>query len=594
MMRVFRLTRVGFAIALAYWCVDSCVDAFIFREGTLIDQLLAPTPAEIWVRLAFGLAVLCASTYAQYTIDNLRDAELQIKRSEERLQLALDGADEGLWDWNIQTGEVVISDLWSNMLGYEREEMGFPLEKWFEITHADDREFVEAAMRAHLRGETEYYETRHRLKSKSGDYVWVLDKGRVVERDENGRGVRLAGTQIDISRQVRSEEERAELLEQIQKNQRLESMGVFAGGIAHDFNNILVGVLGYAELADDRVSDDLKTKEYLSEIVSSSLRLSQLCQHLLAYAGRRIVDVQSIDLVVHLRNLENLLGITVSKRASLKFDLPDTLPSIQADPIQLDQVVLNLVTNASDALENEVGTIRVALGEISCSAEDLKMSYLATELPPGQYIYLDVEDDGIGMDSQTVDRIFEPFFTTKFTGRGIGLASVLGILRGHHGALTVESTPGKGTSIRILLPVETVAADPVSPLIEEVSDANDHGLILLVDDEELVREVAREMLTQSGFDVILAKDGIEAIEIYEERGDDIDCVLLDLLMPRMGGEETFAELRRIDENVRVILASGYAKPDVIEQLSTLAFVDFLQKPFLRSTLLRTIRNALNS
>ena len=205
-----------------------------------------------------------------------------------------------------------------------------------------------------------------------------------------------------------------------------------------------------------------------------------------------------------------------------------------------------------------------------------------------------MEDDGIGMDSQTVDRIFEPFFTTKFTGRGIGLASVLGILRGHHGAVTVESTPGKGTSIRILLPVETVAADPVSPLIEEVSDANDHGLILLVDDEELVREVAREMLTQSGFDVILAKDGIEAIEIYEERGDDIDCVLLDLLMPRMGGEETFAELRRIDENVRVILASGYAKPDVIEQLSTLAFVDFLQKPFLRSTLLRTIRNALNS
>ena len=399
----------------------------------------------------------------------------------------------------------------------------------------------------------------------------------------------LIGMGIDITALKRAEEEKRRLEEQVRQTQKLESLGVLAGGIAHDFNNLLMAVLGHAELALTEISPMSAARGSLTEIATAARRAADLCRQMLAYAGKSSFALERVGLRDLVEEMAHLLKTAISKKAILNLNLERGLPPIQADPSQIRQIVMNLIINASEAIGDRSGVITVSVGATRCDEEYLRKTELREDLAPGLYVHLEVSDTGSGMDAQTRARIFEPFFSTKFTGRGLGLAAVLGIVRAHKGALKVYSEPGKGTTFKILFPAlendgNGARTDDSSPL----SDWRGTGTILLVDDEESLLALGARMLEHLGFTVLTAADGLQAVDLYRERGKGIDLVLMDLTMPHMDGAEAFGELRRLNPQVRIVLASGYSHEDVASRFAGKGLDGVLQKPY---TLLK-LREAL--
>lgn len=397
---------------------------------------------------------------------------------------------------------------------------------------------------------------------------------------------------LDTTDLVRAEEERRRLDLQVQQTQKLESLGVLAGGIAHDFNNLLVAILGNAGLALMELPPESPAWQTVLAIETAAQRAAELTRQMLAYSGKGKFVIEQLNLSRVVEEMAHLLEISVSKRAVLKYRFAPDLPAIEGDATQLRQVIMNLITNASDAIGDRSGVISVSTGLIDADAAYLKTAYMDDDLPEGQYVYLEVADTGIGMDAETAARIFDPFFTTKFTGRGLGLAAVLGIVRSHRGAIKLSTVPGRGTTFTILFPAAGPPAPPgPAPAPETASAPLPRAVILVVDDDETVRAVTRRMLELSGFTVLLAADGAEAVALYRERPG-IDLVLLDLTMPAMDGEETFRELRRLDPGVRVILTSGYSEQDAADRFAGTGLAGFIQKPYRPQDLIEKVRVAL--
>ncbi len=391
---------------------------------------------------------------------------------------------------------------------------------------------------------------------------------------------------------VRSKEQREQLEAQIQHAQKLESLGVLAGGIAHDFNNLLTGILGNADLALLDVHPDSPACGSLREIRATAQRAADLSRQMLAYSGKGSFVIEPIDLNEVVREMASLLEVSISKRAEMSYELSDSIPMVVGDATQLRQVIMNLITNASDAVGEADGTITIASEVKYCDDSYLAECYLVQDVPAGSFVSLSISDTGCGMDAETVQKIFDPFFTTKFTGRGLGLASTLGIVRGHGGAVRVSSEPGVGTTFEILLP----AGDEKLPTTErprqEAGTVAGVGTVMVVDDEETVREVAARMLEQSGLSVVKASDGLEAVAYFKDHASEVGCVLLDLTMPRMSGEETLEALREIRADVKVVFSSGYSEQEVVGRLDDESVVGFVQKPYLISKLVSTIGDAL--
>ncbi len=390
----------------------------------------------------------------------------------------------------------------------------------------------------------------------------------------------------------RVEEERREFETQIQLGQKLESLGVLAGGIAHDFNNLLTGILGNADLAIMEIGPDTSVAGHLKEIKTTAERAADLSRQMLAYSGRGSFVIEPIALNGIVTEMVHLLEVSISKKVAMRYDLDEALPDMVGDVTQIRQVIMNLITNASDAIGDEEGLITISTGWLDCERADFTGVYLDDQLEEGAYVYLEVADTGCGMDDETRKRVFDPFFTTKFTGRGRGLASAIGIIRGHKGAVRVDSKPGKGTRFRVLFPSGgEPAVRPAASHSTEV-EWEGRGTVLVVDDEEAIREVGSLMLEQAGFEVITACDGVEAVDVYRERADEITCVLLDLTMPRLGGEETYRELRQIREDVCVVLSSGYSELEVGERFEGQGVAGFVQKPYLAAELIGRVKQAI--
>jgi signal transduction histidine kinase len=388
-----------------------------------------------------------------------------------------------------------------------------------------------------------------------------------------------------------AEQERLRLEAEVRHAQKLESLGVLAGGIAHDFNNLLTGVLGNLELALMMIEPESPAHSNVKEARASAERAADLSRQMLAYSGKGSFVIQAVDLNGIVTEIGNLLEVSVSKKVALSYDLARNLPPVVADVTQLHQVVLNLITNASDSMGEDGGVVTLKTGTRFCDRAYLGGTYLDDHLPEGEYLFLEVSDTGCGMDRETMLRIFDPFFTTKFTGRGLGLASALGIVRGHSGAIKVESAPGAGTTFTVLLPV----GDPSSamPTVNEPEPVSETvtGTVLLVDDEDTVREIGMRLLEQAGFEVVGASDGCQAVDYYREHADEISCVLLDLTMPKMDGEETYRELRRIREDVRVVLSSGFSEQDVVSRFADGGIAGFIQKPYRYEKLVSEVQSA---
>ncbi|MFC2154922.1 PAS domain S-box protein [Acidobacteriota bacterium] len=509
-----------------------------------------------------------------------KQVETALRVSERRLELALESAVLGLWDHNLKTGEVIRNKRWAEMLGYTLAEIDSAAQAWKHLIHPDDLPIVEKIAKEHEEGQIPFFKVEHRLRCKTGEWKWILNWGKVVERDEEGRPVRATGTHLDISELKRKEEERVKLEALIQQTQKAESLDVMAGSIAHNFNNLLMVILGNLEMALDGVREESPLMRHMVNAEKAAKHAAELSTLMLTYVGQTKVNMQVINLSKIVEGLIEVLELALSKKAQLRFNPSPESLFFQGDMAQLRQVIMNLVTNAAEAVGDGEGTVTLSSGTVFCDRNCFRHPFINDNLSEGDYVYFDIRDTGCGMDQETLSRIFDPFFTTKFQGRGLGMAVVLGIVRAHRGSVSIKSAPGKGTTVRVMFPaVDTEEEDTREESPVKTTDWRGSGIILLVDDEKAVLEVAEAMLQRLGFSVLTAHDGLEAIEIFREKGEDIGCVLLDLLMPQMDGVETFRELRRIKEDVRVVLSSGYTEEKASELFDEAVPAGFIKKPY---------------
>ncbi len=397
---------------------------------------------------------------------------------------------------------------------------------------------------------------------------------------------------LDLTDLRRANAERDELERQLQQAQKLESLGILAGGIAHDFNNLLSGILGHADLALCDLDPADRTHEHLVAVVNSARRAAELTRELLAYSGRGQFVVDAIDLSTLAHDMVALLSLSVGGRCRLELDTGADLPAVEGDATQLRQVLMNLVLNAAESIEGDDGVVTVSTGCETVDAATRAGLVVDDAVPDGRYVALTVRDNGCGMSEEVRARIFDPFFTTKFMGRGLGLASVMGIVRGHGGAVRLTSAPGQGTTFTMLLPVSTRAVAPAPVVALPGGLPLSGGAVLVVDDEESVRGMAVRMLARMGLSAYEAADGAEALRVFGERRAEILGVLLDMTMPGMSGEETFVALRRLDPGLHVLMTSGFSADDVVGRESLRGVAGFIQKPYRYEELEVALRAAL--
>ena len=377
------------------------------------------------------------------------------------------------------------------------------------------------------------------------------------------------------------------------QSQKLESLGLMAGGVAHDFNNCLLAIMGNADLLDQEIAVDSSHQPLLAEIRAAAERAGDLCNQLLAFAGKGQFHIQPMDLSATIHGMVRMLKVGISRKISLRLDLAVDLPLIQADPTQIQQVLMNLVVNASEAVGDKAGIVTLRTGLRNPADCCFEQCIVAPRGAVGNFICLEVTDSGPGMDAETMNRAFDPFYSTKHQGRGLGLASVLGIVRSHRGSVGVSTAVGQGTTVTILLP-ERELARPQVVAQPARTPARGRGTILVVDDEEYLRVLCRRMLKHLGYEVILADGGPAALEICHTRGNELDCVLLDLIMPDLDGSEVFTEIRKVCPELKVLLTSGYHEVEISRRFAGRGLAGFLQKPYILEDLSRKLGEVLSS
>jgi PAS domain S-box-containing protein len=413
-------------------------------------------------------------------------------------------------------------------------------------------------------------------------------------RDGDGSVAGVMTLGIDVTEQVRIRRAMQATEEQLRETAKLESLGVLAGGIAHDFNNLLVGIIGNASLALEMVGREAAVRGVIGDVLRAGERAATLTRQMLAYSGKGRFVVESVDLSSLVEEMLPLIQGSVTRAVTVRTQLAPHLPAVEADPAQLQQVFMNLVINGAEACEDRQGVVNVSTSLQQVDTEYIRTTFGVSEILPGDYVLLEVADNGMGMDEATRARIFDPFFTTKFTGRGLGLSAVLGIIRAHRGAIKVYSEPGRGSTFKVLFPAEG-SHRPAAPAPAAVSGVTvNHGAVMVVDDEDIVRQIAGAALEQLGFEVIEARNGVEAVDLFRSCGAGVDLVILDLTMPLMTGEETLRRLRAIDPNVRVILSSGFNESDATRHFQGRGLAGFLQKPYTLTRLSERVQAALRS
>jgi PAS domain S-box-containing protein len=416
-----------------------------------------------------------------------------------------------------------------------------------------------------------------------------------ADQTESESTVTLSGTLQDITEWKRAEEERRHLESQMQFAQRAESLGILAGGVAHDFNNILQIILGNANHLQRIISEISPARPFLNNIEKSVNRAAMLTRQMLAYAGRAQLTTKLVDLGEITEEIVHLVRASMPKKIEILIDVEKTLPLVLADPAQVQQVIMNLLINAAESLEPELGgRISVYVAAMYCNEEFLRQSRTIDKIPPDNYVCLQVTDTGCGMNEEMLSHIFDPFFTTKFTGRGLGMSAVIGIMRAHNGAVLTKSTPKKGTTIRALFPISRQSEAAPDAKVHPVNTSLDNGktCVLFADDEPDMLDLGVLMLEHLGCRVLTATDGVEALKVFKEHAQDISCVLLDLNMPRMDGVQTLKMLRTIKQDVRIILASGYGEKEIKTLFSGYTVDAFIEKPFNMQTLSDTLYNQI--
>lgn len=523
-------------------------------------------------------------------VTHRKQAEQALREAEHRYEELFENANDIVYTHDLNGYFTSLNKAGERISGYSREE-ALCLNA-LDIVPPEYRELTQQMISQKLgRDDVTRYEVA--IIAKDGRIIPVEVSTRIILKD--GKATGIQGIARDITERKQAEKERARLEAQMRHTQKLESLGVLAGGIAHDFNNLLVGIMGNAGLALTRLPEGSPAQDYVSRIEATARKAAELTNQMLAYTGRGPFLVRPIGLSKLTQEMGHLLSASISKKVILRFECPQDLPLIEGDAAQLQQVVMNLITNASDAIGDNHGVVTIRTGALQADRAYLSRTYLAEDLSEGLYVSLEVADTGCGMDAETIGRIFDPFFSTKFTGRGLGLAAVLGIVRAHRGAISVYSEPGHGTTFKVLFPaIEHSGAAPEKEW--PVSMANkpgawkSTGTILIADDEEGVREVAKEILQEAGFTVLTAENGQIAVDLFQQH-EEVRAVILDLTMPVLSGKETYHKMRALRPHIPILLSSGYTEQDINVQFSGSAPDGFLQKPFGPDGLIRAMQNA---
>ncbi|MGO9121020.1 MAG: PAS domain S-box protein [Desulfomonilaceae bacterium] len=571
-------------------------DKKVFLEGQLVREEWIPDKKgvkRLWETRKFpiyreGKPPLLGGVSIDIT--DRKRVEEALRESSERLELALGGADLGLWDWNLKTGRAIWDERAMEMLGYMRGEVEFNLSFWKSSVHPEDWPKVSDTLNQHMEGRLPIYETEYRIRCKSGGWKWILARGKVVGYDTDGKPLRMVGTSLDITQRKSAEEDRERLKAQLLQAQKMEAIGTLAGGVAHDFNNLLTAVMGFSELL--LAEKDPKHPEYadLQKIFQAARNGADLVQRLLMFSRKAEPKPVPMNLNKQIVQVEKMLRRIIPRMIDIKLELSADLPDIDADMSQIEQVLMNLAVNARDAMPDK-GTLTVKTQAATVDDEYCRLHLVAK---PGDYVLLEISDTGHGMDKETIEHIFEPFFTTKEMGRGtgLGLAMVHGTVTQHNGHVTVQSEIGKGTTFRVYLPalpasVESEVAD------SGVMPAFGTETLLLVEDEDFIRELGARILTKQGYTVLQVENGKEALDLFQKERSRISLVILDLIMPEMGGTECLKELLKIDPNVRVLIASGYSADVSVKETTEMGAKGFVTKPFRVKQLLRDVRKVLD-
>ena len=568
----------------------------IWPTPTLAATLRTAAPQRILIigllaTLAVAAANLLLAQREERLAASLRETKrLAADRDAARRQLSelVNGIEAVIWESDAGRQQVTfVNEYAGKLLGLGPVHWEAEPEIWSNHIHPDDRARAQENLRAAQRpGQT--YAAEYRMFDAGGQILWVREIVTVIG-GEAGRVLGRRGVVVDISARVQAEEA-------LRQSQKLESLGVLAGGIAHDFNNLLSTILGNAEMLRPWLANsDAKGRGHLDKIERTTRRLAELTRQMLAYSGRGEFTVAEVDINTIVTEMTELLTVSTPKNVQVAYRLDPALPTIRADAAQMRQVILNLLTNATEAIgEHRHGEVVIRTLLTTLDAAQVEEAFAGQEIEPGRYVTLEVSDTGSGMSQETLSKIFDPFFTTKFTGRGLGLAALRGIIRSHRGGIRIFSRLGEGTVFTLVFPALGNHRDLPGPECERlVDDAELAGrTILLVDDEESLRSLMAMALVETGCKVLQAVDGEDGVTQFRRHQEEIDLTVLDLTMPRLNGDEVFRQIMDVRPDAKVVLVSGYTQEDVASHFTGHHVTGYLEKPFPPSELIAKIRAAL--
>jgi PAS domain S-box-containing protein len=552
-------------------------------EAVLLNKKKEPVPVEISGKIIYGengFPIGLQGTTRE--ISDRKNFEKALLESEFRYRSLFEGSRDGIVFTDMEGSIKAFNAAYREMLGYTEEEL-------FSTTYHDltptEWEAIENRIVIEQiipRGYSDVYEKEYICKD--GRVIPVELATFIVKRA--GENVGMWATVRDISERKQLEQERLETQEKLLRAQKLESLGIMAGGIAHDFNNLLMAVLGNLDVVLEDLPPDSETRRSVENAIKAAERSAELSTQMLTYTGSTLYHSKDLNLNELLDKNRDLLKLGISDHVTLNLELGDTLPHIKGDAEQIHRLVMNILVNASEAIGDQDGYVTIRTGVMDCDEVCLDRSLLDAKSEQGRFVFLEITDTGCGMDAETLRKLFDPFFTAKFLGRGLGMAEVMGIVKGHHGAIRVDSEIGKGTTIRVLFPLSEKVEERIVKVNDEVetkpplpSSVHLRKTILLVDDEELVRGLVASRLEVLGYLTITASDGEEGVRVFRARSNEIDLVLLDFAMPRMNGIEAFGELIRIKPDVKVIISSGYTEDVVLDSFPGQRPAGVLHKPY---------------
>ena len=524
-------------------------------------------------------------------ITKQKQAELMVRSSEERLQLALEGADLGLWDWNLKTGTAHYSERYYTMLGYEVGDVAGDSTLWEKLIHPDDLERVRKEFEDCLSHNGSNWSIEYRLRKKDGGYRWITNQGKVVECDTSGSPLRAAGTHLDITESVEATRERHRLESQLSQARKMEAIGTLAGGIAHDFNNILTAILGFSELARNELEEGTRATANLEKVLNAGNRAKDLVKNILAFSRKSTQQRAPVNLQRLLRDVIDLMRASLPATIEISLTVDESSGQIQADHNQIHQILMNLCTNAAQAMDETGGILELCVESKQLSAKDVKTE---PEVGPGPFLHVTVSDDGPGIDFSIIDRIFDPYFTTKEVGKGsgMGLAIVKGIVRSHGGFVWVESEKGKGTVFHLYFP--EIFDSEAEAAVLEIAPQRGKETLLVVDDEQMIVDMSKILFSQLGYNVVVTTDSLDALELFTSDPNQFDLVITDQTMPKLTGEELAVKILKIQPGMPVILCTGYSEKMSEVRCRQLGIAKLVSKPVDITYLSHLVRQVLDN